>query len=480
MYLRKGLPVPPLLVLVNPWIYDFAAYDLWSRPLGLLSLAASLRQAGFSVRLIDCLASYPAGINEPDPASKPLRRLNGAGKFRREAVSRPEPLRGIPRAYSRYGISTQLFRRELERAGRPCAVLFTSHMTYWYPGLQEAIRVTREVFPGVPIILGGIYARLCEEHALRFSGADHVVTGIGREGVDAVLSILGSRGTEPPAGARPMGVHPYPAFDLLPGLEAVALLTSWGCPYRCPYCASRFLSPGEGRRDPGDVLQEILFWHHRYGVRDFAFYDDALLAEAEASSSSWLEELARRNLGLRFHTPNAVHVRGITPGIARLLFRAGFRTLRLGFETSDMALHRRWGGKVAEGEFERAVEDLRGAGYTQREIGAYVLMGLPGQSADSVRASVEFVARTGATPYLAEYSPIPHTPLWETAVACSGYDLASEPLFHNNTLLPSWDEGERSRVPELRDLVRRLRGQNSQTDLPACLRNPRTPGRSRG
>jgi hypothetical protein len=28
---------------VNPWIYDFAAYDMWARPLGLLYIGSLLR-----------------------------------------------------------------------------------------------------------------------------------------------------------------------------------------------------------------------------------------------------------------------------------------------------------------------------------------------------------------------------------------------------------------------------------------------------
>ena len=28
------------LLLVNPWIYDFVAYDLWSKPLGLIKIAS--------------------------------------------------------------------------------------------------------------------------------------------------------------------------------------------------------------------------------------------------------------------------------------------------------------------------------------------------------------------------------------------------------------------------------------------------------
>jgi hypothetical protein len=54
-------PADKHLLLINPWIYDFTAYDLWSKPLGLLYLAAFLRQQGFKISYIDCLDKYQAG-----------------------------------------------------------------------------------------------------------------------------------------------------------------------------------------------------------------------------------------------------------------------------------------------------------------------------------------------------------------------------------------------------------------------------------
>jgi hypothetical protein len=58
--------VNPNIILINPWIYDFAAYDLWSKPLGLLYIASYLKKLGFNVQLIDCLLaskdSQPSGI----------------------------------------------------------------------------------------------------------------------------------------------------------------------------------------------------------------------------------------------------------------------------------------------------------------------------------------------------------------------------------------------------------------------------------
>ena len=31
------------LLLINPWIYDFAAFNLWVEPIGLLSIGSILR-----------------------------------------------------------------------------------------------------------------------------------------------------------------------------------------------------------------------------------------------------------------------------------------------------------------------------------------------------------------------------------------------------------------------------------------------------
>jgi radical SAM superfamily enzyme YgiQ (UPF0313 family) len=260
-----------------------------------------------------------------------------------------------------------------------------------------------------------------------------------------------------PKKSQDEGVMPYPAFRMLRKIDYVCLLTSTGCPYRCRYCASYFLNPTFYQRDPFHVLEEILYWHRNHGIENFAFYDDALLLQAHTHIAILLEKVISLDLNLSFHTPNALHVREITHDMARLLHLSGFRTIRLGLETSDMGLHRDLDKKLSEGEFERAVYNLKTAGFSSEEIGVYILMGLPGQPVESVAETIDFVRRTGAKPYLAEYSPIPQTPMWEMAQAHSDYDLSSEPLFHNNTLLPCWEEDQRAKVPELKKRVLEIR-----------------------
>jgi radical SAM superfamily enzyme YgiQ (UPF0313 family) len=447
----------PELILINPWIYDFAAYDLWSKPLGLLTLAGLLRSRGAKIRLIDCLdVHHPAMTHNPS-LKKPVRRTYGTGKFWKEKVPKPSPLKHVSRSYSRYGISRQAFVKDLESVKNPAAILVTSLMTYWYPGVLEAISLAKKTHPDTPVILGGIYACLCRDHALRLAGADSVVSQEDSSHPEFVLSLLEEFGISMEGTLQNRNNPYYPAFDLYPNIDYVCLSASTGCPFRCQYCASHFLNPKFSQQDPHRVLEEVLYWHKSCGVEDFAFYDDALLLHSDTHMSIFLEELIGMDLGLRFHTPNALHVREITPKIAGLLQRAGFRTIRLGLETSDLEMHKDLDKKISEGEFEKAVHHLKEAGFSKKQIGAYILMGLPGQSVESVINTIRFLAETGATPYLAEYSPLPHTQMWEKAIASSDYDLVSEPLFHNNTLLPCWNMNKRARVPEIKKLVREAR-----------------------
>jgi len=430
----------PSLLLINPWVYDFAAYDFFARPLGLLYLAGWLEDLGFEVHYLDCLGGAHA-------KGGPF----GTGRYPKEILPPPPPLQGIPRRYGRYGISIPGFQAQLSSLPEPACILVTSLMTYWYPGVAEAIRQVRRRFPRPPVILGGIYAALCPEHARRHSGADLVVTGPGEEVLwdrfeGLFPGLTGENGRTISQGKSVDGdldSLPYPALHLAPELSFIPLLTSRGCPLDCAYCASRLLQPTFRRRRPLAVAEELCHWQDILKLKDAAFYDDALLVQAENRLLPLLEELARQGRRFRFHTPNGLHARLVTREVARWLKRSGFATLRLGVETTALGAAR-LDRKLAPGELETALSHLKDAGFRPEEIGVYLMIGLPHQEVEEIAASIRRVKELGASPILAQYSPIPGTALWEEAVACSPYDLENEPLFHNNSLFPclpkfSWD-----------------------------------------
>ena len=304
------------LLLINPWIYDFAAYDLWAKPLGLLTLASLLKENDWTIHYIDCLDVYHPAL-KTHRLKRSKRRPDHRGHFYQEEVEKPASLSSIPRRFYRFGFSPEIFREVLQSLPIPQVILVTSGMTYWYRGVHEAIGIVKEIFPSVPVILGGIYATLCAGHAERSSGADFVIQGWGEI---AILQIL-----EELTGVSPFFVpelndldtFPPPAFDLYPHLDYYCVLTSRGCPFQCTYCASPLLNPRFITRDPAYVVNEMASWADR-GVEDIAFYDDALLADHEFAIAL-LQGLRERESKVRFHAPNGLHARGVTQEVAYLM-----------------------------------------------------------------------------------------------------------------------------------------------------------------
>ena len=213
------------LLLINPWIYDFAAYDLWSQPLGLLYIASFLRNAGFRISYIDCLRS-----DNPSSEKEPSRY--GQGTYRREIVTQPEILTHIPRKYARYGITIDEFLAKLDQVPSPDAILITSLMTYWFPGPKHVVELVRRKFPGKPVILGGVYASLLPDHARREIKPDYLIQGPGEEKVLQLLTDILPFNPEQPESYNDLDLRPYPAFDLIKSPRYICLMTSRGLPFQ--------------------------------------------------------------------------------------------------------------------------------------------------------------------------------------------------------------------------------------------------------
>lgn len=400
------------VLCVNPWITDFAAFDFWLKPVGLVNIASAVSRAGAEAMLLDLMDR-----NHPWLARRTSTDRWGRGKFSSEEIGKPRVLGYVSRKYRRYGIPRNIVENRLTELDEVDAILVTSSMTYWYPGVRETIELVKKRFPLVPIVLGGVYPTLLPNHARRFSGADVVLPGTW-------LSIKGK--LEKVLGLKLPSVLRIPRWELYAELDYAVTNFSRGCPLSCTYCASYLIEPHYVTRPVSDVVKELVYLRE-IGIRRVAFYDDALLFHPELDRI--LEEIIGMDAGFEFHTPNGLHVSRITEERAALMKKAGFSSFYLSVETVDEELLERTGAKLSPAHFKKTARILQDAGFCGDQLHAYVLFGLPAQSENSVRKTIDLVLSCGVIPHLTEFSPVPGTVEYEKA----GFNEDTDPLLTNNT-----------------------------------------------
>ncbi len=429
----------PRILLVNPPVYDFSAYDFWLKPYGLLRVAGFLRgQADFS--LFDFLDRLDLRV---PPGNYRTDRW-GRGEFYSEIVAKPTIFAEIPRHFRRFGLPRAEFQNFLASQAPFDFVLVQTVMTYWYPGVREIIDDLRAFSPKTKIVLGGVYATVCAPHA-RALGVDFVLEGTDLVPLWRFLEIA--------PDDRQM-----PLWDLYPKLRTGVLKLADGCPFRCTYCSVPQVYPKFRARPLNQSIAELEFLN-QLGVEHVAFYDDALLSQPEQILKPFLRAALQRNIRVNFHTPNALNARFIDRGLAQLMVDAGFDHFYLGFESGAYAWQKKTGGKVYSHELERAVTNLMGAGADAACLHAYLIVGHPNNAEQSVEDSMHLAHALGIKVMLSEFSPIPGTPDGEQ---CRRWIDLDEPLWHNKTAFTLHRLGTRE-VNRLKQLASRLNHRRNES-----------------
>jgi radical SAM superfamily enzyme YgiQ (UPF0313 family) len=362
-------------------------------------------------------------------------------------------------------------------------------MTYWYLGYKEVIDELKKHWPRTKIVLGGPYSMICSEHAKNL-GADFIF------GDDVAMLATAKQTPTAGVGANQIfknpvigddGAEQLPQWGLYKNLTTAAMKITCGCPFKCTYCSVPIFCDGFTARPIEQVIEELKYLIS-LGVKNIAFYDDALLYKSDEVLKPFLRyvienginpapivpcqnpekisstNVNRNDFGLAitknnrcgvnvsFHTPNALNARFIDKGLADLMIKAGFKSFYLGFESRADEFQKQTGSKVFDNEFARAVKNLIAAGADKSSITAYLMLGHPRFEIQDVEESMKFVHNLGARIMLADFSPIPGTPDGRLAEKYVGMN---EPLMHNKTAFPIILFGDEE-VTRIKDMCRKL------------------------
>lgn len=189
--------------------------------------------------------------------------------------------------------------------------------------------------------------------------------------------------------------EPFSANRLQPMVDnSIFMELTRGCPYRCSYC---FYS-----RNCSSV-RELSFKYLLDAIdkgRD-TLREIYILSPTFNTSKNFhekLESLAALNHGIRLHTE--MKAGGINPHDARLLYRAGFRSLEVGLQTLNPGALREVGRAGDPRKEIEGMKNLRDAGIDLK-IG--IIPGLPGDSPVEFHRTIDILCNEGLGDFLELY-----------------------------------------------------------------------------
>jgi len=397
------------ILLVHPLGYqvDAAANDISRKanimpPLGLASIAAYLDRAGLSSLILDCYA-------HPDADSH---------------------------------------LRELLRRERPGMIGFSCTTASFHDGVRLA-QLAKEELPQIRTVFGGAHVSALQEKVLEFSPLiDYAVIG---EGEQTMLELAQLEGAEPlnvsgvvwrdsdgsivNNGYRSdllvLDDLPFPAYEKLlgypdayklpifnyPKAPNTSCISSRGCPYSCSYCDRSVFQRSFRYNSAGYLYNHMKHLKEKFGIRHVNFYDDQFTFHRDR-----VEEFCRlmidQPLGMTYNC--AVRAEHVDHELLSLMKAAGCWMVSLGIESGDEQLLAQHRQNADLNLLAETIRMIKSCGIRTKGL---LMMGLPGESKESIQRSMEYVFSLPIDDFnLAKFTPFPGSPIYENIHQLGSFD----------------------------------------------------------
>lgn len=381
------------ILLIQPPIRDFYLTSKRTIPYGLACIASALMGEGFTVEILDGLASSRSRIVELPAEMGYLREYYG-----KRDVS---PF-GLFHHFRHFGHSFQHLGETVRRSGA-FLVGISSLFTAYSDEVLETARVVKRFHPRCTLVVGGHHATEMPEAILACGEVDYVLRGEGEVSmpklaralkdevsVESVPGIVlrrpaGGVMKREPAVMKDLGRYPPPAFQLIKhkyyrrGAQgSFAVVGSRGCPLKCTYCSvGRESYTSYRRKSVEAVLHEIQTGVTQYEAGFIDFEDENISMDRDwflGLLAGIRERFGGRGLELR--AMNGLFPPTLDEEVVRAMKDAGFKTLNLSLGSTSPVQLKRFGRPNVVKAFDGAVTLAKKNGL--QAVG-YIIVGAAGQ-----------------------------------------------------------------------------------------------------
>ncbi|MCK9446501.1 radical SAM protein [bacterium] len=177
------------------------------------------------------------------------------------------------------------------------------------------------------------------------------------------------------------------------GKKATNIISQIGCPYKCSFCSGRDSKSFNHikKRSIENIMKEIEMLHKTYGFEGFMFYDDEINLNKEYFEK-FLNTLIlyQKENNVEFALRGFTRANLLTDEQAKLMYKAGFRWLLIGFESgSNKILENMNKGCTVEDN----TKSFNIARNNNLKVKALMSVGHPGESQETIRESIEWIKK---------------------------------------------------------------------------------------
>ena len=303
-------------------------------------------------------------------------------------------------------------------------IIGLSVMTQTSKNLQWIIEKLRKAIPHSWIIVGGPHATALGKKLLLNTKAHGIAMGEGEIVFEQIVSAYPDlnelnkiqglitnesfessfhKGNNSPQYIDCLDSLPLPAYDLInihqywkeqsmppvPRRKYLTLFSSRGCPCKCSYCHNIF-GKSFRQHSPERMVDEIAYYHKKYGIDDFEFVDDIFNLNP-SFVFNFCEHLHRRNLKIKIAFPNGVRGDMLNHDIIHALADAGMYFCAFAIESGSPRIQQQIKKNL---NIERCLENIRIAQKRRVFCHGFAMMGFPGETAQEMQMTIDVVANS--------------------------------------------------------------------------------------